>query len=283
MRHGRAKAARKTLQFFARTAGIKAPYHVLLDGTFLVAVVKYKFPLRERLDKVLQHDPFTLYATSSCLVELEKLKEAALHKKDQEQLLEETIDWARAECEILDEAPDFDKETRGMLNHNYPQMEETLSEAGVDLLKFCLPSTETSKSSSSHHHPTGNHKYFVASQDESLLDILRFSGSVPCIHLARGSVLLLENPSKSGQMHATVEERKKWAASGTVRDEEKKLVAIIREEKRNEQAQQQPRQPIQQVRKKRKAREPNPLSCKKRTKGDGSDESKKRRRRKKSS
>ena len=91
MRHGRSKAARKTLSFFARTAGIKPPYHVLLDGTFLVAVVKYKFPLRERLDKVLQHASFTLYTTNSVLDELKTLKEAA--KKEKEQLLEDTLNF----------------------------------------------------------------------------------------------------------------------------------------------------------------------------------------------
>lgn len=42
MRHGRAKAARKTLRFFQLHAGIKPPYNVLLDGTFLAAAVRQK-------------------------------------------------------------------------------------------------------------------------------------------------------------------------------------------------------------------------------------------------
>jgi hypothetical protein len=45
MRHGRVKAARKTLRFFQLHAGIKPPYNVLLDGTFLVAAVRQKVNL----------------------------------------------------------------------------------------------------------------------------------------------------------------------------------------------------------------------------------------------
>ena len=42
MKHGRAKAARKTLKFFSLNANIKPPYNVILDGNFLAAAVKYK-------------------------------------------------------------------------------------------------------------------------------------------------------------------------------------------------------------------------------------------------
>ena len=42
MRHGRAKAARKTLKFFALNGNIKPPYKVILDGNFLVAIMKHK-------------------------------------------------------------------------------------------------------------------------------------------------------------------------------------------------------------------------------------------------
>jgi hypothetical protein len=45
MKHGRAKAARKTLRFFSLNANIKPAYKVLLDGNFLAAAIKYKVGL----------------------------------------------------------------------------------------------------------------------------------------------------------------------------------------------------------------------------------------------
>ena len=286
MRHGRSKAARKTLAFFSRTAGINAPYHILLDGTFMVAVVKYNFPLRERLDKILQHAAFTLYTTKSVLEELEALKAGGEQEKQKQQLLGETLQFARQECELVEGVPDLDKETKDWLNTRFEGFEEMLSPPGMDFLKLSLPSKDASKATN----------YFVACHDESLLDILRNAGIVPCVRLARGSVLLLENPSKSGQRQATHEERKKWAASGSVREEEKRLVEVVRAEKRNQRDNNTPQQQQSsssssssshmmqhKTRQKRKAKEPNPLSCKKKKPTNDDSSNKKRRRRRKTS
>jgi U3 small nucleolar RNA-associated protein 23 len=268
MRHGRSKAARKTLQFFARTQGFKAPFHILLDGTFLVAVVKYKYPLRERLDKLLQHASFTLYTTASCLNELTKLKQA---NKEKAELLDETLQWASKECTRIEQVPDFDKPTMDRMNKSYPDLDKSLSQPGLDILRLALHQQQLA----------AKHKYFVACQDDTVLDVLRQSGAVPCIRLARGSVLLLENPSKSGQMQDSHAEKKKWTG-GTIRDEERTLVSIAREDKKR-QLQQHPvhQQQPQHARKKRKATEPNPLSCKKSkaSSEETGDASKKRRRR----
>lgn len=59
MRHGRAKAARKTLQYFKQTVGLQTrPYlPVLVDGCFLVALFQYKIPIQARMDKLLQIKP----------------------------------------------------------------------------------------------------------------------------------------------------------------------------------------------------------------------------------
>lgn len=273
MRHGRAKAARKTLSFFARTVGIKAPYHVLLDGTFLVALVKYNFPLRERLDKVLQHAAFALYTTKSCMDELEKIKEASSGQKKEK--LEQAMNWASAKCSLLEDIPDFHKDTTRMLDNEYPELDQSLSDPGFDILKLALQPSSTKEKVST--------KYFVACQDETVLDVLRRAGTVPCLRLARGSVLLLENPSKSGQIQATQEERKKWSASGSVKDEERRLVSVVREEQRKQRKGQQHSVSGYQQRKKRKAKEPNPLSCKKSTSTSEETPSKRRRRKKTSS
>lgn len=271
MRHGRAKQARRTLQFFQRTVGLRAPYHILLDGTFLVAVIKFKIPLRDRLDKVFQHEKFNLYATKKSMEELEKLKGAALqaNKKDDGDLLQNALRWASEECEILEYAPPYEKEINDMLDSKYSGIEQTLSPAGHDILKLALASPSSRKT-----------QYVVACQDEAILDILRNAGTVPCLRLAR-SVLLLENPSKAGQMQAGNEERKKWAMSGSVREEERLLVNVVKEELRKEQSTQFV--PIELSRKKRKAKEPNPLSCKKPKKEEKGDTKRKRRRKKRGS
>ena len=288
MRHGRSKAARKTLQFFARTQGIKPPYHILLDGTFLVAVVKYKFPLHERLDKLLQHASFTLYTTFSCIHELTQLlQQQANQDQEKAQVLETTLQWIKKECTRLEHIPDLEQSTKDKLNKSYPDLQQTLSHAGFDILKLALQ--QQHQHQQQHHH---HHKYFVACHDETVMDALRQSGGVPCIRLARGSVLLLEHPSKSGQLQDSHAEKKKWTG-GTIREEERQLVSIAKEEsKQQRQQQQQQQQPTsmdrhhqqqqhQQVRKKRKAKEPNPLSCKKSkvSTEDMKESSKKKRRR----
>jgi hypothetical protein len=105
MRHGRAKAARKTLQFFRRTHGFAPPYHVLLDGTFVVSILRFKIPLLDRLRSVLQGEPFHLYVTRSTLMELSTLQQAhqlAKNREDKAALFEEAYKWAVANTTVLE-------------------------------------------------------------------------------------------------------------------------------------------------------------------------------------
>jgi hypothetical protein len=105
MRHGRAKAARKTLQFFRRTHGFAPPYHVLLDGTFVVSILRFKIPLLDRLRSVLQGEPFHLYVTRSTLMELSTLQQAhqlAKNREDKAALFEEAYKWAVANATVLE-------------------------------------------------------------------------------------------------------------------------------------------------------------------------------------
>lgn len=109
MRHGRAKAARKTLQFFRRTHGYAPPYHVLLDGTFVVSILRFKIPLLDRLRSVLQGETFHLYVTRSTLSELSKLQQAhqmANNREDKAALFEEAHRWAVANTTVLEEEGD---------------------------------------------------------------------------------------------------------------------------------------------------------------------------------
>ena len=284
MRLGRAKAARKTLQFFERTQGIRPPYYILLDGTFIVAVVKYNLPLFDRLDKLLQHSGFHLTVTQSSLDELESLKDGVQDKQKKE-MLTEAIQWARQNCERVLQDKDFPV-GRGKTDRNEEDQDESdLSRAGKDIRKWvtaAIGEEISHKATKAGHEPL--HKYFVASQDEELLDFIRGTGSVPVIRLARGSVLLLEQPSKVAANQASQNERQKWTASKAVSEKERELVATVRKEQRKKQREEQ-RNSAPIMRRKKKAKGPNPLSCKKKKAADGdvaNGQKRKRRRKSKS-
>lgn len=97
MRHGRAKQARRTLQFYERLANVRAPYNLIVDGTFVIAVLKYKLPLLERLDKLLQHAVIHLLVCHSTIDELKILQEKA---KDGS-IFVEAVTWCQQHCESI--------------------------------------------------------------------------------------------------------------------------------------------------------------------------------------
>jgi U3 small nucleolar RNA-associated protein 23 len=246
MRHGRAKAARKTLQFFARQ-GICPPYTVILDGTFLLASVLQKVPLFERLDRMLQHHTFYLKVTRSCLDELAVLAEIPSEKQD---ALRQARQWGLDECQILEQS-DIPKEQQHKL-HNEEEKEQSvvvtdLGVAGQDIVKLVVSSSS-------------NVSYLVATQDEALLDLLRNRGMCPLLRLSRG-VLLLENPSKACQRRADYQDRSKYLAL----TQERSLAHSVKEEEREQQQQRQLAGNVRSKRVKKKAKGPNPLSCKRKS------------------
>jgi hypothetical protein len=395
MRHGRAKQARKTLQFFARITHhkIRPPYSILLDGTFLVAVMQYKLhdEMTSRLHRLLQqhehHDHggeassmIHLLTTRSTLIELQKLEQAVATKGGAEKALvfQQARAWAEANCmrilekdDVPDESSSIDvssipttpssviqkqqqhgnnnkKRARGggggigdvslvgreflrlamaVLVQEEDDEDEKANEKSVTAATASSTKEAGEESASTkehgegsgssrkqgqkrrdgkrqipkhqnhHHHHHQKHQhcyYFVASQDEQVLDRLRHLGHVPIIRLARGSVLLLEQPSKAATQQAWREERLKWrlgiggagtatAAGGTSnkggaatvaasaatssmlqqeRNEAQRLVKEERQERRREQQQQQQQQQPYAARHKKRAKGPNPLSCK---------------------
>jgi len=251
MRHGRAKAARKTLQFFARQ-GVKPPYFVLMDGTFLVQAMLHKVPIGERMEKLLQHASFSLQVTRSSLDELEILAQHA--PADKREAILQARQWGLDECEIIESGAVPKKEVH--------LSNEELGKPGQDIVKLVQ----------SHEH-----SYVVATQDETLLDSLRSAGSCcPLMRLSRG-VLLLENPSKAAQQRAQCQETKKYLHS-SVNKSERLLAKSVREEEKSHCTQQESQQ---HSRTKRKAKGPNPLSCKKKSASEESTFQQKRKRRRK--
>jgi U3 small nucleolar RNA-associated protein 23 len=284
MRHGRAKAARKTLQFYALNAGVQSPYKVILDGNFLVAAIRQKVPVHERLGKTLQKTDFTFYVTRSALDELASLPG---------DLFQQARQFGLDECEIIERnaIPGKMKEKKDAGDEKDHSKEggsssSSLGEPGDDIR---------------HLVTDGNNRrgYLIGTQDEALSDALRELPYVPQLRLSRG-VLLLEAPSAASRRQATSQERNKMVSGGgLVTKEEKEMVAAVREKDRAAR-----KRKAEEARKaaaaggaghndydrrmKKKAKGPNPLSCRKSSKGSGGgggegEEKKKRRRKGKSS
>lgn len=270
MRHGRAKASRRTLQFYRLNAPhLKSPYKIILDGTFLVASVRNKVPLRDRFSKTLQHEEFTCYITRSTLNELELLSRQQHHKggnqsgDSDESSSNSFFDQARQygldECEIIENCNEVATNEEAIKKKAF----RDFSEASRHI--FCLATDG------------GNNRraYFVATQDVALSDALRAMPYVPLFRLGR-AVLLLESPSSaSRQITGNLEQNKLKSAGGLMTAEERQIVDIMnkRDKKKRKEIMQEEKKKLEKrsrdevggsfnERKKKRAKGPNPLSCK---------------------
>mmetsp|Transcript_15800 Transcript_15800/g.18014 ORF Transcript_15800/g.18014 Transcript_15800/m.18014 type:complete len:258 (+) Transcript_15800:166-939(+) len=249
MRHGRAKAARKTLKFYSLNGNIKPPYKVLLDGNFLAAAIQYKVPIYDRIGKLLQTNQFTLYINRSSLIELEKLPK-------ENEVFTQARQYGLDECEIIEDSASGNNEN---------------SSPGEDIQNLVQNGNEDG--------------YFVATQDEALSDIIREMINVPQMRLTRG-VLIMESPSAASRRQSQKQEKgKHMTGGGTMTKEEANLVQRLKQERRNRTKLDRSENQSSE-RRKRKAKEPNPLSCKKKktsgkASGQAEGEQEKRRRRRK--
>lgn len=271
MRHGRAKASRRTLQFYRlnashfssnKNASSPSSYKILLDGTFLVASIRNKVPLRERFGKTLQHESFACYVTRSTLIELEKLSEQASKKgiDDQDNFLARARQYGLDECEIIedDEVPSSTK-NGGKRSKAF----KDFSQASTDIYDLATEGGINRRA------------YFVATQDDALADALRSMPYVPLFRLGR-AVLLLESPSSASRNYTGNAERAKLSsAGGLMTEEERKMVDTVkkkdkrkRKEMMEEERKKLERRSRDEIgggfnnRKKKRAKGPNPLSCK---------------------
>lgn len=288
MRHGRAKASRRTLQFYRLNAPhLKPVYKVLLDGTFLVAAIRNKVPLHDRFAKILQNEDFKLYITRSTLLELEILSKkyasraaaAAVDAKEESETNSINF-FARArqfgldECEILE--AEVDSRVDDNIDDDYVAKRnskkalvvgssgtDNFSGASKDIFQLAIKGGNNS------------HAYFVATQDDALADALRAKPYVPIFRLGR-AVLLLESTSSASRSAAgTVEQGKLTSAGGTITAEERRLVNTVRkkEQLKKRETMKEEQKILEKrsrdeyggafsMRKKKRAKGPNPLSCK---------------------
>jgi len=297
MRHRRAKAARKTLKFFSLNCNVKPPFKILVDGNFLATSVKQKVPLFDRISKTLQNEEFTLYVCRSALDELNALP-GPVFEEARQFGLDECIIIEREDIRPLVAADSSSSSTTttttrqrgggGDANGKTNTAEASGKGGGgggtpaedIQSLVSLPPissATTTSKRSkktavikhdhNNTHNPQG---YIVASQDETLSDILRNIPNVPQMHLSRG-VLMFESPSAATRRKANFRERgKQMTGGGMMTGEERELIAKTRREERTKKRKEVDGQEsgADGMRKKRKAKGPNPLSCKKKKGGE---------------
>ena len=264
MRHGRAKSARRTLQFYKLNAPhLTPPYKILLDGTFLVASIRNKVPLFERFEKTLQHEPFTFYVARSTLDELEALAKQSSDDDGSDNIFQRARQFGLDECEIIESARVPNRDDGTMEKREF----KDFSQASRDIHRLSTDGGDNRLA------------YLVATQDDALSDSLRGRPYVPLFRLGR-AVLLLESPSAASRSYTGSRERAKLAsAGGLMTTEEREMVSSVRrrdkrkrmEEKAEEQkkAERRTRDEVGgafNARRKKKAKGPNPLSCKKKKK-----------------
>lgn len=232
------------MQYFGRTVGLKAPYSILLDTTFVAALFQQRIiPVKERIDKVLQGSPTQpnkYFILDSAVKELSNIHhDLSIKKHEKAAVFEKALQWIQKECLLL-QAPS-EGETDDDHNLNAARLSTNAQDDLIGELK-------TSKTS-----------FIVASQDEELLNLLRQMGTVPIVRLANNTVLLLENPSKLSQSRAKGAEKVKWRNS--LPEAEKALVDLVKSETKHHRT-------IQQTQSRptaKKAKGPNPLSCKRKS------------------
>lgn len=286
MRHGRAKAARKTLKFFSLNCNIKPPFKILVDGNFLATAVKQKVPLYDRIGKTLQNQAFTLYICRSALDELNALP-GPVFQEARQFGLDECIIIEREEIRPLVVASHSTDRRVGDSKRERENSESTCGGGGgggespaqdIESLVTLPPissSDTTSKRSKQAKKKTDENNtynpqgYIVASQDETLSDTLRSMPNVPQMHLSRG-VLMFESPSAATRRKANFQERgKQMTGGGMMTVEEREWIAKTRREERTKKrvVAAENESGGDGTRKKRKAKGPNPLSCKKKKNG----------------
>eukprot|EP00592_Proboscia_alata_P016707 CAMPEP_0194394162 /NCGR_PEP_ID=MMETSP0174-20130528/123703_1 /TAXON_ID=216777 /ORGANISM="Proboscia alata, Strain PI-D3" /LENGTH=388 /DNA_ID=CAMNT_0039189933 /DNA_START=299 /DNA_END=1466 /DNA_ORIENTATION=+ len=195
MKHGRAKAARKTLKFFRLNHGIQAPYKLLLDGNFLVAIVRHKVPIRDRISTTIQtsdtseQHSLQFHVTRSTLKELEALKQQQSNTKkgvtdeDHENVFHAAWRMGLDECTIIEDdecvTSDAARKTMKKTLSKKDDRMESLDGAALSALYLLKgePQPQPTPTSSNHNKtspppmpPPNPQRFLLATQDPHLSD-----------------------------------------------------------------------------------------------------------------
>ena len=214
----------------------------------------------ERICTMLQTNEIYLYVTRSALNELNNLPQG-------NDIFLKARQFGLDECEIIETLDTGDD----VIDNDQQKEDSIQASPSQDIIDLVIDGNKNS--------------YFIATQDRQLADTLRGMVYVPLLWLTNG-VLIFDTPSNASKNVAKREEIvKQKTGGGTMTSEEVNLVKRLRKEQAKKKQKMGSLSSAQStiVRKRKKAKEPNPLSCKKKKNDqinkDG-EPSKKRRRRK---
>ena len=185
MKINRAKSIRKFLRFYRLVFGLRSPYFIVLDGTFLFEAMKYKIDVLDRVKNSLQGEEIRLCVTESVLAELRKVGPKA----------KAALEYAEKCCEVVDDSKflEFGESTSDKIS----AMIKSLQEEWVK-----DPQTKAHR------------RYFVATQDKKLRKCLSGIAGTPTFYLNNVS-FVMEPPSKTSKEFNTDMEDAKTALNGT--------------------------------------------------------------------
>lgn len=183
MRVKKRKTNRKTLEFYKLNYGIRPPYRVLVDGTFVTSVVKLKVLIREQFNSLLMNS--SVPVVSSCV--LQELRSFG-HR-----LIEAVViakHFYRHQCNhVQNDGPSqnifFDTTEEESCDMKKEEKMPVDKQNIVDNARDCILQLIGKKN---------HHKYIVATQDVQLKEFLRKIPGVPIITI-QGPGFILEPPS----------------------------------------------------------------------------------------
>ena len=241
MKVNRSKFIRKYLKFYRMNHGIKPPYHVILDGNFIHAALKYKLDIFARLSALLQIDvnKLKVYVSRSSIKELLEAGPVA----------SQAYEFATSRCEILDydsinkTNSTINTDTASNINNN-----ESYDDNFLNMLRTCV----NNKEKDAVH-------YMVATQDKKLRSRSASIPGVPTIYLNKVT-MILEAPSANSR-HASTQQND---TNNAVNNDEQELLSRLEDKKRKQDEKNGTKDTNEnlQERKKKKASAPNPLSMK---------------------
>ncbi|PVD23496.1 hypothetical protein C0Q70_16768 [Pomacea canaliculata] len=227
MKVKRYKHAKRTMMFYKNNFSITPPFHVLVDGTFCKAALKFQVNIQDQLPKYLGGE-VRLYTTRCCLNECEAFGSLLYGP------LKVLQQYNVAKC-----------------NHRPPVgppqcLAKVLAKSQLALTKS--QSSSSSSSPSKNAQDTDHKRYLLATQDPELSEISRSMVAVPLLYISFNAINL-ESPSDSTKLAASN------APDPTLQQE--RLKELLKKENLL---------PEEKKKKKKKIKGPNPLSCKKKKK-----------------
>jgi rRNA-processing protein FCF1 len=225
MRINRGKAIRKHLRFYRIVYGLESPYHVILDGNFIFAALKYKIDIADRLKVQLQvpgGDAVRLYITKSSLEELRAVPGGKGAN---------SVAWASKMCEVLDDTNckqvENDAPSSRLIEYLWRVHRAWVKGPPKSKLSQASGAEGAKKTDD---NDLATRRFIVATQDQGLRRALATIPGVPLVYL-NNVALVVETPSDVSRSFNAALENSKISA---VTDVESALLESVAKKRRRD-------------------------------------------------